>query len=98
MPGQNSSGPETPADPTVQSVVFDEYRIHVELNDGRVVGAPLVWFPRLLNASVAQRHDWLIAGGGAGVHWPQLDEDLSVAGLLRGAPSIEATNPAQPAA
>ena len=98
MRGNNSSGPEVHAEATVQSVIFDEHRIHVELNDGRVVGAPLVWFPRLLNASAAERKDWLIAGGGAGVHWPQLDEDLSVAGLLRGAPSVEATKPSQPAA
>jgi Protein of unknown function (DUF2442) len=56
----------------------------VTLMDGRAVSAPLVWFPRLLNASAEQRQHWQLLGGGEGIHWPELDEDLSVAGLLRG--------------
>jgi hypothetical protein len=48
---------------------------------------PLVWYPRLLNASAPQRRDWELIGDGEGVHWPQIDEDLSAAGLLRGVPA-----------
>jgi hypothetical protein len=57
----------------------------VDLADGRTITVPLSWFPRLEKASPAQRANWRIAGGGFGIHWPDLDEDLSTAGLLRGA-------------
>jgi hypothetical protein len=56
----------------------------VTLADGRAVSAPLVWFPRLLNASAEQRQRWQLIGAGEGIHWPEIDEDLSIAGLLRG--------------
>jgi hypothetical protein len=56
----------------------------VTLADGRAVSAPLVWFSRLLNSSVEQRKQWQLIGAGEGIHWPELDEDLSIAGLLRG--------------
>jgi hypothetical protein len=59
--------------------------IHVDLADGRTISAPLVWYPRLLNASAEDREQWQLAGGGFGIHWPTIDEDLSVGGLLRGA-------------
>ncbi len=59
----------------------------VSLADGRSISAPLAWYPRLLHATPAEREDWKIAGAGFGIHWPSLDEDLSVAGLLRGAPA-----------
>lgn len=62
----------------------------VELMDGRVLSTPLAWFPRLMTATEAQRANWEVAGGGYGLHWPDIDEDLSVEGLLRGAPSGEA--------
>jgi hypothetical protein len=51
---------------------------------------PMVWYPRLLDATPAQRKNWKIAGGGYGIHWPDLDEDLSTEGLLRGAPAPKA--------
>lgn len=54
------------------------------LTDGRVLSVPLTWFPRLLGGSVDDRSDWQLLGAGEGIHWPRLDEDLSVAGLLRG--------------
>lgn len=57
----------------------------VWLRDGRSISAPLVWYPRLLNATASQRKNWKIAGGGYGIHWPDADEDLSIEGLLRGA-------------
>ena len=56
--------------------------LSVTLTDGRVVSAPLVWFPRLADASPQQRSDWELIGGGIGVHWEAIDEDISVASLL----------------
>lgn len=61
----------------------------VDLADGRSISAPLAWFPRLFNASEADRQVFEISGGGYGLHWPSLDEDISTEGLLRGAKSPE---------
>jgi Protein of unknown function (DUF2442) len=61
--------------------------LSVDLADGRTITVPLAWFPRLLHAGPEQRANWKIAGGGFGIHWPDVDEDLSSAGLLRGAPA-----------
>jgi hypothetical protein len=55
----------------------------VTLVDGRSISVPLAWFPRLLGATAEQRRCWELLGGGEGIHWPDVDEDLSVAGLLR---------------
>ena len=55
----------------------------VVLNDGRTVSVPLVWFPRLLNATERQRKEWEFIGGGIGIHWEEIDEDISVASLLQ---------------
>ena len=54
----------------------------IQLRDGRSITAPLAWFPRLLHATPAQRNNWELLGDGEGIHWPDVDEDLSVAGLL----------------
>jgi pyruvate/2-oxoglutarate dehydrogenase complex dihydrolipoamide acyltransferase (E2) component len=62
----------------------------VDFADGRTLSVPLVWYPRLLNASAEQRSDWELIGGGEGIHWPQIDEDLSAEGLLRGIPASAA--------
>ena len=77
------------ADIRVRSVSIDEERLSVELMDGRAIAVPLAWYPRLAKASSAQRANWELAGGGYGIHWPDVDEDLSTEGLLRGAPSAE---------
>jgi hypothetical protein len=61
----------------------------VDLADGRTVIAPLAWYPRLLHGTSAERRHWRLIGGGEGVHWPDLDEDISVGGLLAGKPSGE---------
>ena len=61
----------------------------VELVDGRVVSVPLAWYPRLAEGSPAERRRWELLGPGIGVHWPALDEDISVEGLLHGLPSGE---------
>lgn len=65
---------------------FDEDSMWVELADGRTLGVPLAWFSRLLNATPEQRARAEISGGGSGLHWDELDEDISVAGLLAGQP------------
>lgn len=61
----------------------------VELHDGRTVSVPLSWYPRLAHGSPAERQRWELIGPGVGIHWPALDEDISVDGLLRGLPSGE---------
>jgi hypothetical protein len=66
-------------------VEFDEDGMLVTFMDGRVLSVPLVWFPRLRQATVQQRSKYEIAGGGISLHWPELDEDISIAGLLAGA-------------
>lgn len=71
----------------VVNVEITEDDLKVELLDGRTVTVPLAWYPRLLHASPEQRANWTIAGGGYGIHWPDVDEDLSLEGLLRGAPA-----------
>ena len=64
-------------------VRFDDTALHVRLRDGREISAPLAWFPRLADADAEERGDWLLLGDGEGIHWPAVDEDISIAGLLR---------------
>ncbi len=75
------------ADERVADVKFTDDALSVQLMDGRTISVPLVWYPRLLNATKEQRENWQIAGGGYGIHWEDIDEDLSTEGLLRGSPS-----------
>ena len=75
------------ADERVAEVSFSEDSLCVALRDGRKISVPLTWFPKLLQATPQQRTNWQVAGGGYGIHWPELDEDLSTEGLLRGAPA-----------
>jgi hypothetical protein len=75
------------ADERVKDVKITEDMLTVGLMDGRRISVPLSWYPRLAEATLAQRANWKIAGGGYGIHWPDIDEDLSTEGLLRGAPS-----------
>ncbi len=63
-------------------VRFDNEMMFVQLTDGREIGVPLEWFPSLRDATPAQRENWRFIGGGVGIHWEDLDEDLSVEGLL----------------
>jgi len=69
----------------VKEVSDGEDRLTVELMDGRSISVPLAWYPRLAKATPAQLSRWEVAGGGFGIHWPGIDEDLSTDGLLRGA-------------
>ena len=75
------------ADERVESVDFSENFLIVGLKDGRRISAAVEWYPRLVRASASERANWEICGGGYGVHWPEIDEDLSTEGLLRGAPA-----------
>jgi hypothetical protein len=75
------------ADERVADVKCTRDTLSVSLRDGRTISVPLTWYPRLLHASPRQRRNWKIAGGGYGIHWPDIDEDLSTEGLLRGAPA-----------
>lgn len=77
------------ADERVLDVQFTADSLSVSLRDGRVISVPLVWYPRLLHASATQRKNWEISGGGYGIHWPDVDEDLSTEGLLRGTPAAK---------
>lgn len=70
-------------------VVITEDTLTVELNDGRTISVPLEWFPRLVLATAAERKNWRLIGRGQGIHWIDLDEDISVEGLLAGQPSAE---------
>ena len=65
------------------SIRFDAERMHVQLSDGREIAVPLEWFPRLRNATNEQRGKWRLIGKGVGIHWEDIDEDISVEGLLR---------------
>jgi hypothetical protein len=74
-------------DPRVKEVAVTDDELLVVLADGRRLATPLTWFPRLLNATPEQRSNFEILGDGVGIHWPDVDEDLSAEGLLRGTPS-----------
>lgn len=75
------------ADERVASVDSSGNSLVVGLMDGRQISVPLAWYPRLAGASSASLSNWEICGGGYGLHWPDMDEDLSTEGMLRGAPS-----------
>ncbi len=70
--------------PQAHNVICTDATIVVELVDGRAISAPLVWFPRLSQTSKEQRENWELLGDGDDIHWPKIDEGLSVAGLLAG--------------
>ena len=70
--------------PQACNVTCTEIAIIVDLVDGRTISAPLIWFPRLSGASPEQLSNWELLGDGGGIHWPDIDEDLSIAGLLAG--------------
>ena len=82
-----TSGPSV--DPRAVQVSVGEDELTVDLADGRRVSVPLAWFPRLLHADSAQRQNWRLLGDGQGINWPDLDEDISVEGLLAGKRAAE---------
>ena len=81
------------ADERVRDVRFTGDTMSVDLMDGRTITVPLAWYPRLLQATPEQLAHWEICGAGYGIHWPDVDEDLSTEGLLRGAPAPRTASP-----
>ena len=75
--------------PDAEDVMVTEDTLTAELADGRTISVPLAWYPRLVHATEEERGKWRLIGGGPGIHWPDLDEDVSVEGLLAGRPSSE---------
>ena len=72
---------------SAQSVQVTDEALIVDLSDGRTVSVPLAWFPRLLHGTPEERNKWRLIGDGEGIHWPALDEDISVENLILGKPS-----------
>jgi hypothetical protein len=77
-----STLPTDVAAPKAQSVSVSEDLLTVELKDGRIISVPIAWYPRLANGTRKERGNSQLLGGGTGIHWPDVDEDISVAGLL----------------
>jgi Protein of unknown function (DUF2442) len=77
------------ADVRASGVVIEGNALTVTLADGRSISVPLAWFPRLLNGTPEERHNWRFIGNAEGIHWPDLDEDISVENLLLGQRSAE---------
>lgn len=75
--------------PNVQGITITPDTLSVDLTDGRTISVPLAWFPRLLHSTPEERNKWRLIGGGQGIHWEGIDEDISVEGLLAGKPSGE---------
>jgi hypothetical protein len=75
--------------PMIQRVTVTDDTLSSDLSDGRTISVPLAWYPRLLHGSVEERNDWRFIGSGSGIHWNQLDEDISVRNLILGQPSGE---------
>lgn len=82
--GERAVGTYIPVSAAARAVEFDDDMMHVSLTDGRVISVPIVWFPRLSKATHAELKNFEIGPAGIGIHWPDVDEDLSVAGLLAG--------------
>ena len=78
-----------------QSVFVTDDSLTVDFTDGRTISVPLAWYPRLMHGTPQERNNWQLIGGGEGIHWRDLDEDLSVVGLLLGRPSGESQNSLQ---
>lgn len=75
--------------PEAETVSVSEDTLTAELSDGRTISVPLTWYPRLIHGTIKERNNWRLIGGGQGIHWPDLDEDISVESLLAGRASGE---------
>ncbi len=75
--------------PAATNVVVTDDTLTVDLSDGRTISVPLAWYPRLAHGTQEERANWRLIGRGEGIHWPQLDDDISVEGLIAGKPSGE---------
>ncbi len=75
--------------PSAENLIITKDTLRVDLSDGRTISVPLAWFPRLLHSTPDERQHWRLIGNGHGIHWENIDEDISVEGLLAGRPSGE---------
>ena len=75
--------------PMIERVTVTDDTLCADLSDGRTIAVPLAWYPRLLHGSIEERNNWRFIGGGNGIHWEQLDEDVSIKNLILGQPSGE---------
>ena len=75
--------------PAATNVVVTDDTLTVDLSDGRTISVPLAWYPRLVHGTRQERASWRLIGRGEGIHWPELDDDISVEGLIAGKPSGE---------
>lgn len=85
----NSSTVELIEIPKIQNIIVTDDALCVDLSDGRTLLVPLAWYPRLLQGSIEERNDYRMMGGGSGIHWNALDEDVSLKNLILGQPSGE---------
>jgi len=81
----------------IKNITFDKHEMTLHFADGRKFTTLLAWYPRLLYASAKQRKHWEMLGKNRGIHWPEIDEDLSIEGLLQGRPSVEFRHSSSPA-
>ncbi len=84
-----SSSVDNDREAVATRVTVNDDTLSVELADGRTIAVPLAWYPRLAHATSSERNAWRLIGGGRGIHWPAVDDDISVANLLIGQPSSE---------
>ncbi len=77
------------AEAKAHKIIVTDDTLTIDLNDGRTISVPLAWYPRLLHGTQAERNNWRLIGDKEGIHWPDLDEDISVENLLLGKPSGE---------
>ena len=75
--------------PVIQTIEITDDSLAVDLSDGRTITVPLAWYPRLLHGSLEERQTWRLISNGSGIHWPQLDEDISLKNIILGQPSGE---------
>ena len=75
--------------PAAENITITEDTLSVDLSDGRTISVPLAWYPRLTYASLSEQNNWRLIGKGYGIHWEDIDEDISIEGLLAGKPSGE---------
>jgi hypothetical protein len=75
--------------PNIKQVQITEDTLTVELDDGRTLSVPIAWYPRLQHATPKEKENWRLIGGGQGIHWESIDEDISVQGIIAGKPSGE---------
>jgi hypothetical protein len=78
--------------PFAENITVTKDTLRVDLSDGRTISVPLAWFPRLLHSTPEERNNWRLIGKGHGIHWEEIDEDISIEGLLAGRPSGESQN------